>query len=543
VGGSLYTSPASISLAASASDSDGTITRVDFYDGATLIGSDATSPFGMTWTDAGEGAHSLTAVAVDNQLGATTSAPIPVSAQAFAGWSHQDVGTVGAAGDASYASGSFTVLASGVDIAAAADEFHFVYLPVSGNATIVARVASQSTNSLAKGGVMFRESLAANSRHASMFLTRGSGLTFQRRTTAGAFPTNTQGPSAAAPYWVRLVRSGSTFSAYASPDGTAWTYVGSTTIALPSSVLVGLALTSRKDGTVNTSTFDGVSVLTDAGNASPTISVASPLSGSVTGAPGSVSIQATASDGGGTVARVDFYQGGSWIGADATAPYSFDVSGLSAGAYAFTAIATDDLNATAISPPAGVTVSASAPPSPWLDADVGPGGALGSADFVSPTFTLRGAGADIGLTADEFHYTYQPASGNVTIIARVATLQNTDPNARAGVMIRESLAPGSRHASVLLTPSNGLAFQRRAATGGFPTSTAGPLVTAPYWVKLVRSGSTFSAYHSTDGAEWTLVGSATVSMPANVLVGLALTSHKNATLNTSTLDGVAVTSP
>ena len=52
-----------------------------------------------------------------------------------------------------------------------------MYVPVTGNATIVARVASiQNTNPQAKGGVMIRESLAANSRHAAMFLTRSSGV-------------------------------------------------------------------------------------------------------------------------------------------------------------------------------------------------------------------------------------------------------------------------------------------------------------------------------------------------------------------------------
>ncbi len=156
---------------------------------------------------------------------------------------------------------------------------------------------------------------------------------------------------------------------------------------------------------------------------------------------------------------------------------------------------------------------------------------------------MRGSGTDIAASADEFHYTYQPVSGNVTIVARVATLQNTHASARGGIMIRESLAANSRLAAMLLTPTNGLAFHRRTVTGAHIASTAGPLVPAPYWVKLVRVGSTFTGSTSPDGVAWTPTGSVTVSMPSNVLIGLALTSHVNGTINTSTFDGVLVTSP
>jgi hypothetical protein len=508
------------------------------------VGSDATAPYAVSWTDVAEGAHSLTAVAVDNQLASGTSAPIPVTAQAFGGWLHQDVGAVGAAGNASYAGGTFTVVGSGADIGTSADEFHFVYVPVSGNATIVARVASiQNTNPSAKGGVMIRESLAANSRHASMFQTPVNGISFQRRPTTGGLALQTQGALVAAPYWVKLVRSGSTLTGWSSPDGTVWTFVGSTSIALPSSILVGLAVTSRADGILNTSVFDGVFLLTDAANAPPTLSIPSPLPGSVFAAPGAISINATANDADGTVSRVDFYRNGSLIGTDVAAPYGFSVSGLPAGVYAFTAIAIDNLNATTATAPIGVTVSASAPPPPWLDADVGGVAALGSASFTSPTFTVRGSGTDIWNTADEFHFVYMPVSGDATIVARVSAIQNTNAWAKAGVMIRESLAADSRHASIFGTPANGITFQHRTGTGAVTTNSAGPLVAAPYWVKLVRSGSTLTGYASADGADWTSVGSTTISLPSSIFVGLALSSHSDGVINTSLFDGVAVTTP
>ena len=70
------------------------------------------------------------------------------------------------------------------------------------------------------------------------------------------------------------------------------------------------------------------------------------------------------------------------------------------------------------------------------------------------TFIERGSGADIGGSADAFHYIYQPLNGDGKIIARIVTQKNSDPSAKAGVMIRETLTAGSKYAAVVITPSN-----------------------------------------------------------------------------------------
>jgi regulation of enolase protein 1 (concanavalin A-like superfamily) len=164
----------------------------------------------------------------------------------------------------------------------------------------------------------------------------------------------------------------------------------------------------------------------------------------------------------------------------------------------------------------------------------------GSASYGSGTFTVRGSGTDIWDTADAFRYVYQPLNGDGTITARVVTQQNTNSWAKAGVMIRESLTAGSRHAMVALTPGNGVAFQRRLTTDGISVHTAGALVGAPYWVRVVRSGSTFSGYQSSDGTNWVLIGSDTINMASSVYIGLAVTSHNNTALGTATFDNVSV---
>ena len=180
-------------------------------------------------------------------------------------------------------------------------------------------------------------------------------------------------------------------------------------------------------------------------------------------------------------------------------------------------------------------------PAPWATADVGAVAAAGSASASGGVFTVRGSGADIWNGADEFRYVYRTLAGDGQVVARVTGVGNTDAWAKAGVMFRETLATGSRHAMMVLTPGNGAAFQYRAATGGASTHVAGGAAAAPTWVRLVRTGALLSGYRSADGVNWTLVGSATVSMAAQVYVGLAVTSHSDGVVATATFDNVSVT--
>jgi uncharacterized repeat protein (TIGR01451 family) len=179
-------------------------------------------------------------------------------------------------------------------------------------------------------------------------------------------------------------------------------------------------------------------------------------------------------------------------------------------------------------------------PSPWTAKDVGTVGELGGAGFVSASglFTVSGSGNDIWDAADEMQYVYQPASGNCSITARVTGLSATDPWAKAGVMIRESLTTSSKHVSTFVTPANGVAFQYRSTTGGSSGNINDTGLAAPYWVRVVRSGSTFTAYRSANGTSWTTIGSVSVSMGTSVYIGLGVTSHNDGALCTATIDNV-----
>ena len=111
-------------------------------------------------------------------------------------------------------------------------------------------------------------------------------------------------------------------------------------------------------------------------------------------------------------------------------------------------------------------------PSPWQDQDIGSVGLKGSAeyDYASKSFKLIGSGADIWGRADAFHFAYQTLNGNGTIVARVAGMTKTNSWAKAGVMIRETLNPDSKHAMVAVTAGNGVAFQRRRSNRRYQRS-------------------------------------------------------------------------
>jgi hypothetical protein len=187
------------------------------------------------------------------------------------------------------------------------------------------------------------------------------------------------------------------------------------------------------------------------------------------------------------------------------------------------------------------TAFAQSVPDGWTTADIGAVGAAGSASGSGGAFTVTGAGADIWGTTDAFRFAYRPLSGDGTIVARVTTVQNVTDWTKAAVMMRAALTPTSMQAMMLVSANKGLAFQRRVTTNGLSTNTSGGTGHAPYWVKLTRAGQLFSAYKSTDGNTWTLVGSDTIAMPSTIEVGLAVTSHLAGSLATATFDSVAVT--
>jgi regulation of enolase protein 1 (concanavalin A-like superfamily) len=156
-------------------------------------------------------------------------------------------------------------------------------------------------------------------------------------------------------------------------------------------------------------------------------------------------------------------------------------------------------------------------------------------------YTVHAGGTDIWSTSDQFHFVYQQVSGDVEVVARVGSIKYADQWSKAGVMIRETLNAGSRHALALSSAGKGYAFQRRVDPGGFSQNTAGTAGAPPGWVRLVRTGALIEAFQSLDGTKWTLIGSDAIPMTDTVYVGIATTSHNAATATDAVLDNFKIT--
>jgi len=141
------------------------------------------------------------------------------------------------------------------------------------------------------------------------------------------------------------------------------------------------------------------------------------------------------------------------------------------------------------------------------------------------------------MVADSFYLVRQSLPGNGTLTARVTSLAGAatpgieggtsalQPWAKAGIIIKASLRPGSAYAAVTMTGAHGVRMQYDYTqdVAGLPGEVS---ATAPRWLRLARSGDTVTGYDSVDGRHWVLMGS--VRLP-----GLA----------TAAQAGIFVTSP
>ena len=408
-------------------------------------------------------------------------------------WLTRDIGAVGLAGWASFTNGMFTVIGSGADIGSTADTFRFVHVTTNGDCTIITRVTSASVESInpwSKGGVMIRESINANAANVFVGATPGNGVAWQYRSSTGSVTSTNNTTGLSAPYWVKLVRSGNTFTGYCSPDGANWTQVGSATFTMASTEYVGLAVTGHDAYTLSTATFDHV---TAPGWAPPPVLAPT-------------SLVATAG-----VERVTL----NWTASSNATSYNVKRATTSGGPYTTIAtIITTNYTDTfvigrttyyyvvsAVSNAAGESgnsAQASATPTvnvplPWMTQDIGTVGLSGSAGCTNGMFTVTGSGDDIWNSADGFRFVYvKTNNGNFTISARVVSVQNIDGWSKAGVMIRDSLDPGAANAFIAVTPGNGVPGNTVRATVAVATTTR------PAAAPLTGSNSCAAAAHSPD---------------------------------------------
>ena len=213
------------------------------------------------------------------------------------------------------------------------------------------------------------------------------------------------------------------------------------------------------------------------------------------------------------------------------------VTSHSQGTASAVTLDTVSVQATELAPPGAC-------PSAWTCADIGtvvPG--PGGQTLSGGTWNVTGFGNDIWGTADSFHFVYQALAADGSMSAQIVSQTATSAWAKGGLMMRATTDPGSPYYAIFATPSNGVAVQWRAAQGGSSSqvATAG---TVPVYVKIVRSGTTYSAYTSPDGSTWTLVPNSTktlANLTGGLLEGFAVTSHNTGQLGTVVYNSVATT--
>ena len=232
----------------------------------------ATSPDGTSWTTIGTTADPTSADALIG-FAVTSHDPAVRDVAKFSGsglsrlpsgWSHDDVGVTGRAGNAAETDGVFTVSGAGADIWGSADAFASVTRPVGNDTTLIARVVDeQHTHMFAKAGLAIG-ALTADAARLVLDVRPDGNVEFMARLADGGAMSFLGGASTTLPVWLKLWRAGDQFTASISPNGSIWTTVGAVSARMAATLPGGLAVTSHEAAVVNTSTFDNVTMATSA---------------------------------------------------------------------------------------------------------------------------------------------------------------------------------------------------------------------------------------------------------------------------------------
>ncbi len=165
-----------------------------------------------------------------------------------------------------------------------------------------------------------------------------------------------------------------------------------------------------------------------------------------------------------------------------------------------------------------------------------------SAVYENGIFTIEADGSDIWGVRDQFAFVSREVEKDQYISVRVLSQTNSDPWAKTGVMMRESVAPNSKFVMLCVTPGNGISLQWREIPGGICEKKDFGSTALPIFLKLSKNGPIFTAYKSNDGNEWEPLGDVTLrgTFNAGYLIGMEAVSHSSHMLNLSKFDQARV---
>ena len=447
--GSSYVAPATINMTAVTFDSDGTVTKVDYYRGTTLIGTSTTAPYAVSWNSAAAGTYSLTAKATDDKGGVTTSPVVsvvvkvnalptvaltsPVSNQNFAA-----PGIVSLSANAADSDGTI----SKVD--------YFRGTTLVGTATTApysatwssAAVGSYSMTAKAydnKGGVTTSAAVAITVKAnvaPSVSVTApvaSAGFVGPATVALSASATDSDGTVAKVDFYNGAALLG---TATGAPFTFSWTSVAAGSYSVT-------AKATDDKGAVSTSAAVAVTVKA---NIAPTVSITAPANNDAFYGPGSLTLTASAADADGTVASVAFYNGAALIGTASTAPYTVTWPNVAVANYSVTAKATDDKGLITTSAPVAVDMQAAPVPTVSITAP------LDNARYIAPAVLTFTAGASISAgTISKVEFI---SGGNVIGVATAPPYSMTLNNVAAGAYGVTAKATGSFGGTGTSSPVN-----------------------------------------------------------------------------------------
>lgn len=344
---SVFTTPANISIVASASDSDGTISKVEFYNGATLLNptGDTTVPYSIDWGVVVAGSYTLTAKAYDNLGAVTTSAPVPIIVNAPPSVSLAALATQNApctwtlSATASDSDGTISQVqffngatSLGIDTTAPYNA------PLSGVAAGSYSLTAKATDNRGSVTTSLPVTAVCNALPTVSITNPIAGSTQSTFFDLTAAAADSDGSIVSVQYFegaIAINPTPVTIAPYTFP----WSNV-----ALGSHTVTANAIDNR--GAVKTSS----AVTFTVADVPPTATLTAPANGSSYTRPSGPTLTATASTSTGTISKVEFFDNGVKLGEDLTAPYAYPSDGttwntttVAAGSHALTVRATNSL--------------------------------------------------------------------------------------------------------------------------------------------------------------------------------------------------------
>jgi hypothetical protein len=124
---------------------------------------------------------------------------------------------------------------------------------------------------------------------------------------------------------------------------------------------------------------------------------------------------------------------------------------------------------------------------------------------------------------DTFYFVHRTLTGDGSLTARVTTIDDAEPWAKAGVILKQGTESGSRYAAVLLTGDHGVRMQH-----DYTGDIAGPAPGADrQWLRLTRKGTTLTGETSPDGERWSTIGTVSLDLGTRVEAGVFVSSPEH----------------